>query len=110
MRHPIAGVFVVLITALAISPWAVSQAGSQAGGQAGSLQAPRGLDNTLYNKLEKDPSTGGPAPKLDLNGVGAGPLNAFASEQIPPMTPVGQKLFSLNKPEAKFGTAGGNDP
>jgi hypothetical protein len=107
MRPLTASVFVVLITALAFSPRAMSQAETS---QPNTLQAPSALDNTLYNKLEKDPSTGGPAPKRDLNGVWAGPLNAVASEQIPPMTPLGQKLFGLNKPEAKFGTAGGNDP
>ena len=98
MRHLIAGVFVALIAALTFSPVAM--------GQAGSLQAPSALDNTLYNKLEKDPSTGGPAPKRDLNGAWAGPLNAVASEQIPPMTALGKQRFSLNKPEARFGTAG----
>lgn len=102
MRHLIAGVFVALIAALIFSPVAM--------GQAGSLRAPSALDNTLYNKLEKDPSTGGPAPKRDLNGAWAGPLNAVASEQIPPMTALGKQRFSLNKPEATFGTAGGNDP
>src|ERR1700676_143767 len=113
MRHLIAGVFVALIAALTFSPVAMGQAGRGEAGSvpAGSVQAGAGaLDNTLYNKLEKDPSTGGPAPKRDLNGVWAGPLNAVASEQIPPMTPLGKQRFSLNKPEATFGTAGGNDP
>jgi hypothetical protein len=103
MRSLIVGVFVALLGALAFSSAAMGQAGSvQAGGGA--------LNNTLYNKLEKDPSTGGPAPKRDLNGVWAGPLNASASEEIPPMTALGKQRFSLNKPEVTFGTAGGNDP
>src|SRR5580704_12358926 len=113
MRSLILGIFVALLGALAFSTVVRSQAGRGEAGSvpAGSVQAGAGaLDNTLYNKLEKDPSTGGPPPKRDLNGVWAGPLNAVASEQIPPMTALGQKLFSLNKPEATFGTAGGNDP
>jgi hypothetical protein len=73
-------------------------------------QAGDALNNTLYNKLNQDPSTGGPAPRRDLSGAWAGPLNAVATEEVPPMTPLGQKLFSVNRPEAKFGTAGGNDP
>jgi hypothetical protein len=113
MRSLILGIFVALLGALAFSPVVRGQAGRGEAGSvpAGSVQAGAGaLDNTLYNKLEKDPSTGGPAPKRDLNGVWAGPLNAVASEQIPPMTPLGKQRFSLNKPEATFGTAGGNDP
>jgi hypothetical protein len=71
------------------------------------------LDNTLYTKLSKDPSAnapGGPAPRRDLSGAWAGPLNAVATEEVPTLTPLGQQLFSMNRPEAKFGTAGGNDP
>src|SRR5665213_2712817 len=70
--------------------------------QAGQL-------NTLYEKLRKDPATGGPAPKRDLSGAWAGPLIPPAGE-LPPLTPLGQKLMSVNKPESKFGTAGSNDP
>jgi len=68
------------------------------------------VNNTLYNVLSKDPSTGGPAPVRDFNGAWAGPLNAVPTEEIPPLTPLGQKVFALNKPEAKFGTSGSNDP
>ena len=38
-----------------------------------SAQAGRGALNTLYNKLNQDPSTGGPAPARDLTGAWAGP-------------------------------------
>ena len=73
-------------------------------------QAGDALNNTLYTRLNKDPSTGGPAPARDLSGAWAGPLNAVNTEEIPPLTPRGQKLFGMNKPEAKFGTSGSNDP
>jgi len=89
---------VSLLAALSFSPAAMAQAGNA-------------LGNTLYNQLEaKDPSSGGPAPKRDLSGAWAGPLNATTSEELPPMTPLGEKLFSLNKPERQYGTANSNDP
>jgi hypothetical protein len=88
-----------LISGPVISPLAMAQAGPGYGGQ----------NNTLFNQLMKDPSTGGPAPARDLSGAWAGPLNADPGE-IAPLTPLGQKRFSLNKSEAKFGTGGSNDP
>jgi hypothetical protein len=99
MRSPVVLFGGALIAALAVSPIAMAQAGPGYGGQ----------NNTLFNQLMKDPSTGGPAPRRDLSGAWAGPLNADPGE-IPRLTPWGQKRFSLNKPEAKFGTAGSNDP
>jgi hypothetical protein len=97
IRILIAGCFIGLLFTLGVSAVAMAQAGDA-------------LNNTLYNKLNADPSTGGPAPKRDLSGAWAGPLNAVASEEIPPMTALGQKLFSLNKPEREAGTAHSNDP
>ena len=51
----------------------------------------------------------GPAPKRDLTGVWAGPADSEPRE-VPPMTPLGQKMFSLNKPEGKYSLANTNDP
>jgi hypothetical protein len=99
MRTPIVVFAAALMAGLVISPVAMAQAGPGNGGQT----------NTLFYQLLKDPSTGGPAPRRDLSGAWAGPLNAYPGE-VPPMTPLGQKRFSLNKSEAKFGTAGSNDP
>ena len=99
MRNSIALCGVVVTAALALAPMARAQAGPGYGGQ----------NNTLFNQLMKDPSTGGPAPARDLSGAWAGSLNADPGE-VPPLTPLGQQRFSLNKPEAKFGTAGSNDP
>jgi hypothetical protein len=97
MRNLIAGSIFALMVMLAISSVAMAQTGN-------------GLNNTLYNKLNADPSTGGPAPKQDLSGAWAGPLSVAASEEIAPMTPLGEKLFSLNKSERMVGIAHSNDP
>src|SRR5258708_5550891 len=99
MRNRIVLFGAALIVVLAFSLAAGAQAGPGNGGQ----------NNTLFSQLQKDPSTGGPAPARDLSGAWAGPLNADVGE-MPVMTPLGQKRFSLNKPESKFGTSGSNDP
>ena len=62
MRKVIAGFAIAGIILLSFSSWAMAQAGNA-------------LDNTLYSKLNKDPSTGGPAPRHDVSGAWAGPLN-----------------------------------
>ena len=66
---------------------------------------------TLYNgnRLKPDPTTGGPAPVRDVSGSWAGNLTPDRGA-IPPMTPLGEKLFSLNKPETAVGTGYSNDP
>jgi hypothetical protein len=69
--------------------------------------AQAGLNNNMYNKL-KESGPGGPAPKRDFTGSWAGPLVAQKGDD-PSLTPEGQKLFSMNKPEAKFHVAGTND-
>ena len=73
-------------------------------------QAPAGgaLGNTLYNKLQKA-GPGGPAPKRDLSGSWAGPIQIDSSVVPPPLTPLGQKLLSQNKPEAEYHVADTND-
>ena len=66
---------------------------------------------TLYrgNRLRPNPETGGPAPVHDISGSWAGNLTPDRGE-IPPLTPLGQKMFSLNKPETEVGTGHSNDP
>ncbi len=99
MRNLIARSVIALLATFMCSSMVMAQGGA-------------GLQNTLYEKLRKDPvagAPGGPAPKRDLNGAWAGPLVPKAGE-IPPLTPLGQKLMNVNKPESKFGTARSNDP
>jgi len=66
--------------------------------------------NVFADKLPVGP--GGPAPRHDLNGTWVGPLGArgLPPGDTPELTPEGQKLFVLNKPEAKFNVSGSNDP
>jgi hypothetical protein len=66
---------------------------------------------TLYrgNRLKANLETGGPAPVHDISGSWAGNLTPERAE-IPSLTPLGQKLFSLNKPETEVGTGHSNDP
>jgi hypothetical protein len=51
------------------------------------------------SKFGNDP--GGPAPKRELTGVWAGSFGGGGptSTQIPPLTPLGQARFKLNKPD-----------
>ena len=70
-----------------------------------------GTKDSLYNgnRLKPDPTPGGPAPVHDVSGSWAGNLTPERLE-IPPLTPLGQKLFGLNKPETEVGTGHSNDP
>src|SRR5204862_365859 len=67
--------------------------------------------DSLYrgNRLKPDPNPGGVAPVRDISGSWAGNLTPDRGE-IPPLTPLGQKLFSMNKPEPEVGTGYSNDP
>ena len=94
--RPLAKTIVGLVAVLVFSSMASAQAG-------------RGAQNTLYNKLNQDPSSGGPAPSRDLTGAWAGPLTAKRGAPSP-MTALGERRFAQNKTEAKFGAAGSNDP
>src|SRR5712692_11416024 len=60
-------------------------------------QAGAGKDNSLYNKLSKDDSSGGPAPRRDLSGTWTGPLEPKRGD-APPLTPVGQSGSVSTRP------------
>jgi hypothetical protein len=62
----------------------------------------------LYQKINSDPSSGGPAPVHDFDGTWIGPGEGKLGTDIPPMTPAGQKRFKLNKPDPF--SASSNDP
>jgi hypothetical protein len=76
MRNRLACLAVALIAAVVISPGAFAQANSAA-----------------QSKPSKESA---PAPARDLNGVWAGPVQARMNT-TPPMTELGQKLFSANE-------------
>lgn len=61
---------------------------------------------SVYQRLQ-DTGPGGPAPRRDLSGSWAGPLEPKAGE-VPPMTALGQSRFKLNTPDPF--SAHSNDP
>jgi hypothetical protein len=104
MRDALVRSILILVAALAFSSVAMAQEA------APGTPAP-GTKDSLYkgNRLKPDPTPGGPAPVHDVSGSWAGNLTPERLE-IPPLTPLGQKLFSLNKPETTEGTGISNDP
>jgi hypothetical protein len=74
-------------------------------------QAKPGSKQSLYNgnTLKSDPTPGGPAPVHDVMGSWAGNLVPQRLE-VPPLTPLGQKLYGQNRSEPKTGTGQSNDP
>ena len=99
MRNPLVRLIVGLVAVLTFSSLAMAQAGGAS------------TKESLYkgNRLKPDPTPGGPAPVHDVSGSWAGNLTPERLE-IPPLTPLGQKLFSLHKPETEVGTGHSNDP
>ena len=71
-----------------------------------------------YYPMDRAVGDGGPAPKGDLTGTWAGPGSGAAvpkginaqTPTAPPMTPLGQQLYAMNKPIGKYSPAGTNDP
>jgi len=101
MRNSLVRALMALVAALAFSSLAMAQA-----------QQPKpGSKDSLYkgNYLKPDPTPGGPAPVHDVNGSWAGNLTPQRFD-IPPLTPLGQKMYSLHKPETEVGTGFSNDP
>lgn len=86
---------------LATAPLAMAQ---------GKAAAP-GTKDSLYNgnSLKPNPDPGGPAPARDIFGSWAGNLVSKRG-QVPPLTPLGQKLDSAILSEPKVGTGNSNDP
>jgi hypothetical protein len=98
MRNPLQGAIAGLVVLLAFSLAATARA------QEGLQQkAP-----SVYDQLMKSTKPAGPAPKRDLVGAWAGPIGGKANTP-PPMTPLGQRRFSLNKGQ-KYTVAERNDP
>src|SRR5438094_10431783 len=100
MRNSLTRSIIVLVAVLAFASAAIAQ----------GFQNQPGKD-TLYrgNRLRPDPTPGGPAPVHDVSGSWAGNLTPARGE-IPPLTPLGQKLFSLTRPAREEGTGHSNDP
>jgi hypothetical protein len=60
-------------------------------------------------EVPKMPNPPGPAPKHDLNGAWVGPIKPVTND-VPPMTPLGESRFKRNKPEREYTLAATNDP
>src|SRR5579862_7355881 len=99
MRNPALGILV----ALAVTPLIPFVATAQ-------TQPPRAAQNppSVYQDLMKANKPSAPAPKRDLIGAWAGPIGGRV-EPVPPLTALGQKLFSMNKGDA-YTVAERNDP
>jgi hypothetical protein len=70
-----------------------------------------------FDHTDRAIGTGGPAPKRDLTGTWAGPRSGMGVRPTsmnnpiaPPLTPLGEKLYAMNKPIGKYSPAGTNDP
>ena len=101
MRNWFTGSSVALAAVLVFSSVAVGQ--EAVAGVNGVPQRPL----TLYQKLESAGGTGGPAPRRDLSGSWAGPLEPKLGVAAP-LTPLGQARFKLNIPDPF--SAHSNDP
>src|ERR1700740_937626 len=93
MRSPFNRVIVAIVAVMLLSSVGMAQNDQQGG-------------NVLFNKLNNGP--GGPAPRHDLSGSWAGPVQAKVGE-VPSMTPSGKQLFRANKPERQFNVKVTND-
>jgi hypothetical protein len=99
MRNSLAKSIIGVAAMLALSTFAMAQ----------TTKLPD--KDSLYNgnKLKPDSTPGGPAPTRDVSGSWAGNLVSTRGE-VPPLTPLGQKLDKLILSEPKVGTGNSNDP
>ena len=105
MRNPLTRLMVGLGAILVLSSVAVAQSPQvQTGGGPQRRGSP-----SVVERLSSDAKPAAPAPKHDLTGFWAGPVDSLA-HNVPPMTPLGEQRFKLNKPEPQFHLAGTNDP
>ena len=105
----LAGLAAVCGPVLAQTPDATTVGALKLAGQVstGSLSGP-----AQNREIPKNPEPAGPAPKHDLNGAWVGPNGPtkVVYGAVPPMTPLGEARFKLNKPEGQFTLAATNDP
>jgi hypothetical protein len=114
MKNQFTCAIVALLLVLGISSMAIAQTAS-----ANRTQAQPAASNPWkFHPLERAIGDGGPAPKRDLTGTWAGPSSGMAVPKgtnaqeptAPPLTPLGQQLFSMNKTLGEYSPAGTNDP
>src|SRR5215472_7615372 len=113
MRNTLAGVLLSLTGVVVLASAAAAQTGNSQPRQGNAARSP-----WKYYPMDRAVGDGGPAPKRDLTGTWAGPSSGAAvpkgtnlySQTAPPLTPLGQQLYSQNKPIGKYSPAGTNDP
>ena len=69
----------------------------------------RGGVTNLADRLAKGAKPAAPAPKHDLNGAWAGPVDSVG-HNFAPFTPLGAERYKQNKPEPVYHLANTNDP
>src|SRR5882724_1256369 len=102
MRNVLQRSIVGLAAVLVFSPYASSQTRRP----DVAIRADEG--KTLVDQYSKNGS-GGPAPRRDLTGVWAGPASGKLLE-APPMTVLGQQIFTSRKNHSQYSEAESNDP
>lgn len=109
MRNLLTGAVLATAALMACSLAASAQNNAQAGqgGQGRQANAQRPASNKFDN-LKND--TGGPAPVHDMSGSWLGRNEPQMIKDVPPLTPKGQQMMALNKPEGKYANSGTNDP
>jgi hypothetical protein len=113
MGNRFMGATMGLTAVLAFSSFATAQTAQSQPKQENEARSP-----WKYYPMDRAVGDGGPAPKRDLTGTWAGPGSGAAvprgtnaqNPTAPPMTPLGQQLFAMNKPIGKYSPAGTNDP
>jgi hypothetical protein len=109
---------IVSLVAVPVFSLAAAAQGTGGGTQAQSNQTTRATSPWKFHPTQRAIGSGGPPPKRDLTGTWAGPSSGMAVEQTdniqspeaPPLTPLGQQLFAMNKPIGVYSPAGTNDP
>src|SRR5579872_4166360 len=91
MRNRAAETIVVVFAVVALSSTVVAQ-----------TPQPRLKDGYIAEGVPKMPNPPGPAPKRDLTGAWVGPQKV-SRDPMPPMTPLGEARFKLNKPRNAVG-------
>jgi len=113
-RNRLTKLLVASLFVLGLSSVALSQTADNSRPQQGGSS----LNPWKYHPMDRAVGAGGPAPKRDITGTWAGPGSGAnvprgtnAQEPAaPPLTPLGQQLFGMNKPIGKYSPGGTNDP
>ena len=113
-KNRLTKLLVASLFVLGLSSGALSQTADTSKPQQGGSA----LNPWKYHPMDRAVGAGGSAPKRDITGTWAGPGSGAnvprgtnAQEPAaPPLTPLGQQLFGMNKPIGKYSPGGTNDP